>query len=101
MNTLALMPSGINTIQTPSGLTTPSMPDNGSGQFSDILMQQLQATNEAQQAAQASVQAVEDGNGDINNAVLDMQKASLMFSTTHAVTQKLMTAYSDIMNTQI
>lgn len=101
INTLALMPSGINTIQTPSGLTSPASPDNVAGQFSDILAQQLQATNDAKNTAAASALAVEQGQGNINNAIMDMQKASLLFSTTHAVTQKLMSAYTDIMNTQI
>lgn len=100
MNTLPLAPSGVHTIQSPL-LKPEETGPTSDGSFADILTSQLNATNAAQQIAAQSIAEVEQGTGEINNAMIDMQKASLMFSTTHAVTQKLISAYSDIMNTQI
>ncbi len=98
MNSISLntLVANIQQSQSLAGVNTES-----SGSFADALQTQIEETNILQQQSAQAIKNVEDGDGSINDAMIAMQKASLSFQTTKTVMNKMVSAYQDIMNTQI
>ncbi len=71
--------------------------------FSQLLKQSIDTVNEAQQKAGAMKQAFETGQGDVDLAevMIAIQKSSLSFETMVQVRNKLVDAYKDVMNMPI
>ena len=75
--------------------------DNGS--FGDLLKQSIDKVNEAQQQASAMCSAFDSGQGemDLAQVMIAVQKSSLSFDAMVQVRNKLVEAYKDVMNMPI
>ena len=71
--------------------------------FGDVLKSTIDQVNVAQQASQDLQKHFELGDEGVNlqDVMVSLQKASLSFQTMVQARNKLVTAYQDIMNTQI
>lgn len=71
--------------------------------FSQLLKQSIDNVNETQQQAGALKQAFETGQGDVDLAevMVAVQKSSLSFEAMVQVRNKLVDAYKDVMNMPI
>jgi flagellar hook-basal body complex protein FliE len=80
--------------------TTGSVESAPTTNFSDMLKTSLNAVNETQQTAQELKVGFEYGTGDASLAevMIAAQKADLSFRAVTEVSNKLVTAYQDIMN---
>jgi flagellar hook-basal body complex protein FliE len=79
-------------------------PQEGVGNdFSQLLKQSIDNVNEAQMEAGAMKKAFETGQGDMDLAevMIAIQKSSLSFETMVQVRNKLVDAYKDVMNMPI
>lgn len=75
----------------------------GQGSFGSELQASIQRINRLQQAANAKATAFQAGepNVELNDVMVDMQKASVAFQMGLQVRNRLMTAYRDVMNMQV
>jgi flagellar hook-basal body complex protein FliE len=71
--------------------------------FSTLLKNAINATNDAQQEAKDLTKQFETGNPnvDLQDVVMSLQKASISFQTMVQVRNKLVSAYQEIMNMQV
>ncbi|MGD8589138.1 MAG: flagellar hook-basal body complex protein FliE [Chromatiales bacterium] len=71
--------------------------------FGDLLKQSIDKVNEAQQQASAMRSAFDAGQGDMDLAqvMIAVQKSSLSFDAMVQVRNKLVEAYKDVMNMPI
>jgi flagellar hook-basal body complex protein FliE len=75
----------------------------GGADFGQILKATLDQVNQAQREAQQLAQDFSAGNGNANlqDVMLSLQKANLSFQQMVQVRNKLVSAYHDIMNMQV
>jgi flagellar hook-basal body complex protein FliE len=75
----------------------------GQGGFADELQASIHRINELQQAAGSQVKAFQAGDPgvELNDVMVDMQKASVAFEMGKQVRSRLVTAYKDVMNMQV
>ena len=75
----------------------------GSTDFAQVLQSTLDQVNQAQQSAQTMTENFASGQGDVNlqDVMINLQKASLSFQQMTQVRNKLVSAYNDIMNMQV
>jgi flagellar hook-basal body complex protein FliE len=80
----------------------PAEPAGGAGgaDFSQALKNAIDQVNQAQQQAQQIAEdfAVGKNNVNLQDVMIDLQKANLSFQQMVQVRNKLVTAYNDIMN---
>ncbi len=78
-------------------------PAGGAPDFAAMLRSSIDSVNAAQQDAQTVQQAFDADAPEANlqEVVVAMQKASLSFQTMVQVRNRLVTAYQDIMSTQV
>lgn len=81
----------------PAAQNTPAA---GGVDFAAALKTAISEVNQAQQSAQQMSQEFATGNSDVNlqDVMVNLQKASLSFQQMVQVRNKLVTAYHDIMN---
>ncbi|NDV11877.1 flagellar hook-basal body complex protein FliE [Crenobacter caeni] len=72
-------------------------------EFGDVLKATLEQVNSVQQASQDLQKRFELGDESVNvqDVMVSMQKASLSFQTMTQARNKLVSAYQEIMNTQV
>ncbi len=77
--------------------------ESAGNDFSQLLKQSIDTVNETQLEAGAMKKAFETGQGDVDLAqvMIAIQKSSLSFETMVQVRNKLVDAYKDIMNMPI
>lgn len=82
---------------------TPTAQETPQVDFGDVLKSTIDQVNVAQQASQDLQKHFELGDEGVNlqDVMVSLQKASLSFQTMVQARNKLVTAYQDIMNTQI
>lgn len=74
----------------------------GGADFSQILKSTLEQVNQAQQTAQKMTQDFAAGdNVNLQDVMINLQKANLSFQEMVQVRNKLVSAYHDIMNIQV
>jgi len=75
----------------------------GGADFSSALANALQEVSQAQESAQQMAQDFSSGNSDVNlqDVMVNLQKANLSFQQMVQVRNKLVSAYQDIMNMQV
>ncbi len=75
----------------------------GQGGFGSELQSSIQRINRLQQAASTKAMAFQAGepNIELNDVMVDMQKASVAFQMGMQVRNRLVTAYRDVMNMQV
>ena len=78
-------------------------PAPGAPDFAEVLRASIDSVHQAQQASTVAQRAYDAGSPDANlqEVVVAMQKASLSFQTMVQVRNRLVSAYQDIMNTQV
>jgi flagellar hook-basal body complex protein FliE len=82
----------------------PVRTEEGAGSdFSQVLKKSIDSVNDAQQEASAMKKAFETGQGDVDLAqvMIAVQKSSISFETMVQVRNKLVDAYKDVMNMPI
>jgi len=77
--------------------------ETGGVNFGDLLKQSIDHVNEAQQQAGAMRSAFDSGQGDLDlsQVMVAVQKSSLSFEAMLQVRNKLVEAYKDVMNMPI
>jgi flagellar hook-basal body complex protein FliE len=82
---------------------TQSSQESGEVSFGDLLKQSVDKVNETQQEAKALTNAFETGQGEVDLAqvMVAVQKSSLSFDAMVQVRNKLVDAYKDVMNMPI
>lgn len=85
-----------------SGKSAPA-PAEGAANFADALKGAIQQVNSTQQNADKMAVAYQTGQSDANvqDVMIELQKASLSFQTMVQVRNKLVTAYQDVMNMSV
>lgn len=75
----------------------------GGADFAAALKNAIDEVNQAQQSAQQMTQDFAAGNSNVNlqDVMVNLQKANLSFQQMVQVRNKLVTAYHDIMNMQV
>ncbi|HEX5393360.1 MAG TPA: flagellar hook-basal body complex protein FliE [Rhodocyclaceae bacterium] len=75
----------------------------GGTDFSKVLQSTLEQVNQAQQSAQKMTQDFASGQDNVNlqDVMVNLQKANISFQQMVQVRNKLVTAYNDIMNMQV
>jgi flagellar hook-basal body complex protein FliE len=75
----------------------------GAGGFAGELQASIQRINRLQQTSAAKAQAFQAGDPsvELNDLMVDMQKASVAFQMGTQVRNRLVTAYKDVMNMQV
>lgn len=73
------------------------------GDFSQILKNTLDQVSQAQQTAQQMTEGFASGQNNVNlqDVMINLQKANLSFQEMVQVRNKLVSAYHDIMNIQV
>lgn len=82
------------------GKATAATQAEGGVEFADALKAAIEQVNAAQQQAQQLAQEFASGNDKVNlqDVMINLQKASLSFQQMVQVRNKLVTAYQDVMN---
>jgi flagellar hook-basal body complex protein FliE len=85
------------------GKPTESTASAGGADFSQALKVAIDQVNQAQQQAQQIAEDFSVGKSNVNlqDVMIDLQKANLSFQQMVQVRNKLVTAYNDIMNMQL
>lgn len=75
----------------------------GGVDFSKVLQSTLEQVNQAQQSAKTMAEDFATGESNVNlqDVMVNLQKANLSFQQMVQVRNKLVTAYNDIMNMQV
>lgn len=75
----------------------------GGVDFSKVLQSTLEQVNQAQQSAKTMTEDFASGQSNVNlqDVMVNLQKANLSFQQMVQVRNKLVTAYNDIMNMQV
>ena len=75
----------------------------GGTDFAQVLKNTIEQVNQTQQQAEdmAAKFAAGDGNANLHDVMISLQKANLSFQEMVQVRNKLVTAYNDVMNMQI
>ncbi|MGQ7248649.1 flagellar hook-basal body complex protein FliE [Halomonas sp. V046] len=71
--------------------------------FADALKSSIQRINELKQTADTQAKAFQAGTPgvELNDVMVDMQKASVAFQMGQQVRNRLVSAYKDVMNMQV
>ena len=83
--------------------TTGSAPVPGATDFADVLKNTIDQVSAAQADAQKMAEDFSSGQSDVNlqDVMINLQKASLSFQQMVQVRNRLVSAYHDIMNIQV
>jgi flagellar hook-basal body complex protein FliE len=75
----------------------------GSVDFAQVLKNTIEQVNQTQQQAEdmAANFAAGDGNANLHEVMISLQKASLSFQEMVQVRNRLVSAYNDVMNMQV
>lgn len=75
----------------------------GTTDFAKVLQNTIEQVNQTQQQAEdmAAKFAAGDGNANLHEVMISLQKANLSFQEMVQVRNKLVTAYHDVMNIQV
>jgi flagellar hook-basal body complex protein FliE len=86
-----------------SGKSTSSGAPAGGPDFSEVLKSTIDQVNAAQVDARKMAEDFSSGQSDVNlqDVMINLQKASLSFQQMVQVRNKLVSAYHDIMNIQV
>ncbi|MFT3733846.1 MAG: flagellar hook-basal body complex protein FliE [Rhodocyclaceae bacterium] len=86
-----------------AGKSSSSAPAAGGADFAQALQGALAQVSEAQQSAQQMAQNFSAGDPNVNlqDVMVNLQKANLSFQQMVQVRNKLVTAYQDIMNMSV
>ena len=86
-----------------SGRTNEAQAAAGGTDFAKVLQNTIEQVNQTQQQAEdmAAKFAAGDGNANLHEVMISLQKANLSFQEMVQVRNKLVTAYHDVMNMSV
>ena len=86
-----------------SGTAPATNTSQGSVPFLDVLKRSLDQVNATQAQAQTTAQEFQTGQNGVSleDAMVSMQKANISFQAAVQVRNKLVAAYTDVMNMQV
>ncbi len=91
----------ISSGSTPQIITAPTQTESGKG-FGDALLDATKQTAHLENQANEMAQKIAGGDvGELHNAMIAMQKASMALELTVQVRNKVLEAYQEIMRMQI
>ncbi len=96
--------SSITGIPGASQLTTavaPSAAKNGGESFGSALTSAIKDVDSYQQSANGAINQFLQGNGELHNVALAVQRAEMTFDTAMQVRNKVVSAYQEIMKMQL
>ncbi len=95
--------SQMNAAAAIAGGKTPPVAPEGAANFADALKGAIEQVNNAQQGADKMAENYQTGKVETNvqDVMIELQKASLSFQTMVQVRNKLVTAYQDVMNMSV
>ena len=75
----------------------------GTTDFAQVLQKSIEQVNQTQQEAEslAAKFAAGDGNANLHEVMISLQKANVSFQEMVQVRNKLVSAYNDVMNMQV
>jgi len=87
----------------PNASAKTSTGSTGSTPFLDVLKRSLDQVNATQAQAQTAAQQFQTGQNGVSleDAMVSMQKANISFQAAVQVRNKLVAAYTDVMNMQV
>lgn len=93
----------VGTFSSPSELTSAPKPDASAPAFHDLLSDLLADVNQAQKAADQSIQQLAAGQegASIQDVVLKLGEADLTFRLMKEIRDKLLSAYKEVMSIQV
>ncbi len=71
------------------------------GDFSKALLDAISKVNTAQQDAEKAVQGLTEGKKAVHETMIALEKAGVSFQLMQQVRNKIVSAYEDIMRTQV
>ncbi len=74
--------------------------DTGGGSFSNAVTQALDSVQQTQNTASTAEAQAAAGQGSVSDALIDATNASLATQVTVALTNKAVSAFTDVMNLQ-
>jgi flagellar hook-basal body complex protein FliE len=85
------------------GKASEPQPAAGGVDFAQVLKNTIEQVNQTQQQAEdmAAKFAAGDGNTNLHEVMISLQKASLSFQEMVQVRNRLVSAYNDVMNMQV
>ena len=75
----------------------------GGADFAQVLQNSIDQVNQTQQQAEgmAAIYAAGDGNANLREVMISLQKANISFQEMVQVRNRLVSAYNDVMNMQV
>ncbi|MCA2978242.1 MAG: flagellar hook-basal body complex protein FliE [Myxococcaceae bacterium] len=88
----------VNTIETPGGATAIDRPTAAPGEgFGEVLEAAVKKVDDLQLAADAEAQKLANGDGNLHETMLALEKADVAMRVAMKVRTKLVDAYNDVM----
>jgi flagellar hook-basal body complex protein FliE len=78
-----------------------SQPKVEGNSFGDVLKESISKVDSLQKEADRAIQEMAAGSGDIHNAMIAMEKASISFQMMMQVRNKIVSAYEEVMRMQV
>lgn len=92
----------IHSIEPFSAMALSEKPTKPGGSFSQWLMEKVQQSNDKLQAADESLQALAQGQGEpLHQTLLTLEEAKMSFQLLEQIRNRFMLAYQDILREQI
>ena len=88
----------------PRMMPTPSLPKalpTAGGSFGNLLNEAIQQVNDVEQSSQGELQKFLSNESDLHSVMISLEKADLSFQTMMQVRNKIVSAYQEIMKSQV
>lgn len=69
--------------------------------FGDVLKESINKVDSLQKESDKAIQDLASGAGDVHNAMIAMEKANISFQMMMQVRNKIVSAYEEVMRTQV
>lgn len=69
--------------------------------FGDVLKESINRVDSIQKEADHAIQEMVSGSGDIHNAMIALEQANISFQVMMQVRNKIVSAYEEVMRTQV
>ncbi len=69
--------------------------------FGDVLKESINKVDSIQKEADHAIQEMVSGSGDIHNAMIALEQANISFQMMMQVRNKIVSAYEEVMRTQV
>jgi len=81
--------------------TMPSQQPSGSSSFSKLLTDAVEQVNDVEKDSQGELQKFLSNDSDLHSVMISLEKADLSFQVMMQVRNKIVSAYQEIMKSQV